>query len=367
MRICHVTVVHPPFDGRIFHKMAVSTAKCENETHLYAPVKETSVRDRVLLHPSKNFGGRIGRFLSTFAAVAPLTRINAHLYHFHDPELIPAMLLLKALTRKKIIMDVHEYNRAEIGAKTWIPKLVRGPLAELVWRVEILGARTFDCTIAATRELAEVYKPYARRIEYIRNFDIVANDDTSPPVEENSGDGIDIIHVGSTLQPRFDFMVEVARELRRVTGEKHRWCFLGVNTNLVDVSKIDQDLNITVLERVPFEEVARFYKRSRVGISYHPYNPRFLVALPIKIFEYMKHGLTVVMSDLPPVREFVEEGVNGYLVEENTIQAFVEKLVVALENAPDEKFAEINRKKIFEEVNWERENERLQSIYSSLS
>ena len=34
--------------------------------------------------------------------------------------------------------------------------------------------------------------------------------------------------------------------------------------------------------------------RAKIGINYHPLEKRFLVAIPMKIFEYMKYGLAVV-------------------------------------------------------------------------
>lgn len=346
--------------------MARSTAAAGHDTHLYAPIDAPTVRDGVKLHPAKKRRGRLMRFVSTFEAIPRLMSIRANIYHFHDPELMPAMLILRTFTRAKVIMDVHEYNRAEISAKHWIPKIIRWPLAQAVWAIEKISARQFDCTIAATRELAAVYAPFARRITFIRNFDIVDEAELDVSAELTPERDIDIIHVGSTLQPRFDYMIEIARHLRSKTNKNIRWCFLGVDTRLVDISKVEPELSVEVLPRVPFERVAEYYARSKVGISYHPYNDRFIVALPIKIFEYMKHGLTVVMSDLPPVREFVRDEENGYLVTDNRVQSFAETLERALERAPDKTFAAYNRELILNSVNWDTENRKLQNLYTSI-
>ena len=170
MRICHVTNVHGPFDGRIFHKMACSAAKYGHQVFLVAPHDKSEVVNDVEIVPIEKSKNRIKRFIDTHKLKKILLNIDADIYHFHDPELIPIMLTIHS-TKHKVIYDIHEFNREAIATKNWIPKMLRQTLSQLAWMMEKKACREFECTIAATAELAEVYTPYSNRSEYIWNFD----------------------------------------------------------------------------------------------------------------------------------------------------------------------------------------------------
>ena len=54
-------------------------------------------------------------FIFPFKAIC----INSDIYHIHDPELIPAGLILKLLN-KKVIYVIHESYSEDIFNKFWI-------------------------------------------------------------------------------------------------------------------------------------------------------------------------------------------------------------------------------------------------------
>ena len=67
-------------------------------------------------------------------------RQHGDIYHFHDPGLLPASLLLR-LFGKKVIYDVHEDVPRDILLKTWIPALIRGLVAKAAARARERVAR----------------------------------------------------------------------------------------------------------------------------------------------------------------------------------------------------------------------------------
>ena len=71
---------------------------------------------------------------------------NADIYHFHDPELIPAGIMLK-LKGKKVIYDVHEDYPQHMLSKIWIPSPFRRMASWFVWQMEKFVARSIDAIV----------------------------------------------------------------------------------------------------------------------------------------------------------------------------------------------------------------------------
>lgn len=366
MKICHVTNVHPPFDGRIFHKMASSAASNGHDVTLVAPHNQNETINGVNIIPIKKSSNRIKRLLDTYKIQSILESVDADIYHFHDPELIPVMRRFHEKCGKKVIYDIHEYYKEVILAKTWIPGFLRKMVSNIAWRNEINACKEFNCTIAATEELSKVYEPYSNRNEFILNFDFKRGIDFTRNEEVKD---IDIVHVGTLSPQRMDFILKIVEELNR-RGRFYNFFFIGVpnelsQSMLTRFSK-EQLRYIKVVEKVPFEDVRDFYMRAKIGINYHPLEKRFLVAIPMKIFEYMKYGLAVVTSDLPPMRKFISNGVNGAIVIDNTVDGFANAIEKVMVENKFKEIGEVNKRLIYEKYNWESESKRLLEIYETL-
>src|SRR3954447_1248792 len=96
-RVVHMSSVHMPHDPRIYGKECRTLAAAGYEVHLIAPSTTNGSRDGVCIW---GVGGsapsnRARRMTRTVAEVTRLARgLDADVYHFHDPELIPSGLLL---------------------------------------------------------------------------------------------------------------------------------------------------------------------------------------------------------------------------------------------------------------------------------
>ena len=121
-KVCVLTSAHPAFDVRIFHKECKSLARAGYEVTLIATADENGVHDGISLKNLPVWKNRLHRFTrGSLAAYKGALEVDADIYHFHDPELIPTALLLR-LHGKKVIYDIHEDLPRTISYKPYIPK-----------------------------------------------------------------------------------------------------------------------------------------------------------------------------------------------------------------------------------------------------
>lgn len=366
MKVCHITNVHPVFDGRIYHKMVCSTSKNGFEVILVAPLDKDICIDGVQIYGIKKPKYRIFRYLYTFRIKKKLELIDADIYHFHDVELIPLMFKLHKIG-KKIIYDIHEFNKGTIlHHKNYIPFILRSIIANITWRIEKRACKKFDCCIAATQELADIFYPYSKRIEVMWNYDFKKDIELN---NYNAHKTYDLIHTGIIDAKRLDFLMSVAQNLfnKKVI---YKWLYVGIDIN--NFSKILSKYNeivdkgfVTFIKRVPFEQVANYYKESKIGINYHEYNDHTKIAMPLKIFEYMKHGLVVLTNYLPPISRFLKTNTNGIICD-NTIESYTNSILEILGSWNLKEVSYINKSNIFENFNWENQEKLLISLYESL-
>ena len=108
-KICHITTVHNAKDTRIFQKECVSLANHGFDTHLIVANQKSETSKGVQIHNiTSTTSGRLYRmWKTTQIALEKAFEIDADIYHFHDPELLPVGIKLKKFG-KKVIYDTHE-------------------------------------------------------------------------------------------------------------------------------------------------------------------------------------------------------------------------------------------------------------------
>jgi hypothetical protein len=122
MKVAHLTSVHSARDVRIFYKQCRSLAKAGYDVTLVAPCDSDYSLDGVSVRAVRRIENRMLRMTAcVWSVTREALKVNADVYHFHDPELIPAGLFLKA-RGKKVIYDIHEELASDIShSKPYIP------------------------------------------------------------------------------------------------------------------------------------------------------------------------------------------------------------------------------------------------------
>jgi len=371
MKICHITTVHPAQDARIYHRMCRALAAQNHEVVLIAP-QSFPAETRLRPSPFNSALGAASRPRRSAIALKAALAEAADVYHFHDPELIPTGLLLKALRRHSpVIYDVHEDYPSMMLDKYWLPRWTR-PSAALAARLaNRLAGDVLDGVVAADGGVAEDFKKAgARNVLIHYNFpalDLFAPIDGAPP-------SCDLVYIGGLSQRAGIFVLLDALSILARGGVRPKVRLAGYTDGEEGRVAIESALQRAGLcDQVKFDgrlahtQVPAWLQQGRIGLVLLQAVPKFMKNIPSKLFEYWACGLPVLASDLPPARQFMIDGRNGYRFSPPNASELAERIGYLLRH-PDEcrALGHNGRRMIESRWNNERQIEGLIHFYGSL-
>ena len=368
-RVCHLTSVHTHNDIRIFLKECCSAASAGFETHLIAPGAEDKIVSGVHLHGVAESGSN--RFLRITRTAWEVYRkaccIDADLYHFHDPELIPAGLLL-SLRGKRVIYDVHEDYPSSLSHKDreWVHPFLRSVLPQGVAFLEWFGTIFFSGIITATPAIAERFP--ALKTTVVQNFPIINELQPVDPIPYEKRDNV-VVYVGGISELRgAETMVESAGLLPE--NLKAHLLLAGAFS---PAGLEDELKQLPGWRRVRFlgwqsrKNVADILGKARLGlVLFHP-APNHINSQPNKLFEYMSAGIPVVASDFPLWRDLIGKAGCGLLVDPLQPAAIAEAIQWLLEHPCEaESMGQRGQTAVSKIFNWNRESKKLLNFYKGI-
>jgi len=368
-KVCILTSVHIPFDGRVFHKEAKSLARAGYDVVLIARHDKAEVVDGVRIVPLPEPKHRLQRMTGVLWRLFRLAvRERADVYHFHDPELMTVGLLLK-LYRKKVIWDAHEHYPNSIMDKFWISKGLRRCVSRSFDLFERAVVRFFDYVIYTTPFVGARYEKLKVRSGPIENYPII---ELSKTFEKDPQEKI--IYLGGMSGIRG--LVEVVEAFSLVVRRHPSWQLLLVGSSrpasfedeLKALAKERRiEANVKFIPWVPYEEKERLSAQASMGIiTYLPYANN-TSCLPNKLFDYMLVGLPVIASDFPLYREVVEPNRCGLIVEPDRPEQIAEAMTYLIEHPQEARqMGENGRHAVLERYNWEQESAKLLRIYETV-
>lgn len=368
-KVCVLTSVHPPFDVRIFHKECRSLARAGYCVTLIAPIARNSTVDGIEVRAFPQYRSRIERIAKGWPAMyRAAKRENADIYHFHDPELIPIALLLRA-QGKAVVYDVHEDLPKTISYKRYIPALLRFPLGLTLKVIEEFASRLLTGVVTATTPIAERFSKVRHRT-VVHNYPLLEEFDVPADLSRNESCNY-IAYVGARIT-----VARGAFEMVQAMGLLPAQVKLQLKiAGAFDPPGLPEKLSMLpgwkhaqalgVLGRA---EVAQLLRRARAGlVLLHP-EPNYLNAQPVKLFEYMGAGIPVIASDFPVWRNIIEDAGCGLLVDPLD-PAAIARAIDDLWRHPSEalEMGRRGRAAVHAKYNWNREEERLLKFYSEIA
>lgn len=363
-KICHITSAHGPEDVRIFHKECVSLARAGYEVYLVQRGESYEKEGVHLIGFGKPSSNRLGRmlFAARRAYLAALA-VDADVYHFHDPELLPYGLKLKR-RGKKVIFDSHEDTLESILEKSWIPAPLRK--AVYLWfkgqQEEV--CRRIDAVVAVTPHMVDFFRSINPRTVQVANFPIL-DDSPAPP---DAASKTLVFAGGISRQWNHHTIIEA---LERLPDCRYRLCGPAEADYLRELEALPAWGQTEYLGKVPHEEVPALLAKSSLGMAVPSYcrNSDWKNGTMgnTKIFEEMMAGLPVVCTDFVRWREFVERWHCGICVDPANPDAIAGAIRYLLDH-PEEarRMGENGRRAVKEEFNWGVEEKKLLALYEEI-
>ena len=366
-KVCHMTSAHQPEDERIFFKEAVSLAKNGYETYLVCRGEHYEKNGVHIVGVGQPAGGRFSR-MTTFARriYQVALELDAEIYHFHDPELLPYGLKKKK-KGKQVIFDSHEKYSDQILTKKYLP----GPVAKLIGKLyeqyenfvlRRLDAAIFPCTLNGQNP----FEGKCRRSEIIANHPIFSEFydkyRTDWPKNEKS-----VCYVGGLTENRgITNSMEGAYQAHATLYLAGRFSPADYQQQLMEKEAYQCIAYQGFLSR---EKVADLIASCNIGLYLLKDVGQYLKleTMGIKVYEYMSMGLPVIMSHSPYNDWLAEQYQFAICVDPENVQEIADTIRYLLGH-PDEarRMGECGRRAIKQYFNWDVEEKKLLTLYDTL-
>ena len=362
MKVAHITTVHRQNDNRIFYKECISLVSAGYDVSLIVAGGESkSVNGVKIIGFKRAKGGRLKRMLKTsfLDMIKICKKVDADVYHFHDPELTFVGLYLKYMG-KKVINDIHENNPASILSKPYIKSdFAKRVISFTFDKFERFASKYFDALITARPDIAIRFKH--KNLITLRNFPILPDFSKLEKIEIEKSKPSAVFVGGMTQIRGINELLDAFEKL-----DDYELWLLGPITERKLKTRIESGCkNVKYFGIVEAYEVFNYINRADIGIITFLPVPNHLHTLATKPFEYMACGKPMIMSNFDYWKEtFKESSLYVNPNDSDDIAKAVEYLMSNRDLA--QKMGELNQKLAKSEYNWQKESQKLIDLYERL-
>lgn len=363
-KICHMTSAHGPEDERIFFKECCSLAAAGHEVYIVVQGKSYVKNGVNIVGVGEPPQKRLQR-MTVFAKriYQKALELDADLYQFHDPELLPYGLKLKK-KGKKVIFDSHENTLDQIQEKTWISDVIRKPMYVCFDRFQKHVCKRLDAVISVSPHICEYFAAFHPKVAMVTNYPVYQQ----LPRDERADRSLLCFAGGISDQWNHETVIRALEQLPETryvllgSGDEH---YLSSLRELPGWSQVD------FRGRIPHEQVGKILGCCGIGVSVLSYNYNAGMHRGTlgntKIYEQMMAGLPVICTDFDLWSEMVSKYQCGICVSPQNVTQFVQAVRWLLDHPEDaQKMGENGRRAVKEEYNWNTQEKILFALYDDI-
>lgn len=240
----------------------------------------------------------------------------------NDLDCLPANFLAANLKRKKLVYDSHELFPE-------VPELVRRPRVQNIWRaVEAFIFPKLKYCYTVCESIAVYYeKKYGLKPFVVRNIPYCEQKAGSGEINKISDKKI-VLYQGAINEGRgLEEMISAVPYLR----EDAVLVILGNGVLMPKLKKMVESKGVgeRVLfpGKVAYEKLSAYTAQAALGLSAEQnIGLNYYYALPNKLFDYIRAGVPVLVSDFPEMRAIVEQYRIGETIDSFEAKDFAEQI-----------------------------------------
>ena len=331
--VCHFTTAHTALKSRSFHRQCLPLAEAGFPVSFVAPIPHADTGPVALCSLPRR-RNRIRR--SIVNLLRALLNQQAGLYHFQDPELLPLALVLKIIFGKRVVYDAYEDFPSMARASGSIPRALRPLASKSIAILESIAARCLDGLMTADpftlRRLARTGGSRKLVFHNFPNLDFFPEPTPLPKV-------FDLVYRGGISERSGTYVLLDAMKLLANQSRRVQALLIGYFDSCGEEMRLRERVRALGLEsqvevrgRIAHEEMAAALSQARIGVCPLQAVPKFLLNIPVKVFEYWACGLPVVASDLPPIRPYFRGTEGGLLFRAGSASQFAHSLAWLLDH-----------------------------------
>jgi glycosyltransferase involved in cell wall biosynthesis len=374
-RIVHITIMHPSSDTRIFRNECISMVKAGYEVILCAPHTKNEIVDGVRIVPvfkPRTFLERI--FTAPKRAVEIASKMDADIYHFHDPELLFAMAALAKKPGINVVWDAHEnyadtiysFNSLKIRIVSFIGAYFFG-------RFELYFAKKrFKGVVTVTDIMAKKYRDKGILTATAGNFSDISNIPGAAADRPKSP----LVFISSGMQFKERSVVEIAQAFNLLQNEtpailRYAGKFKTEELKQEIIGQVRTEMQDKLELSGPYtweELVQEHIPKAHIGfVLFDTSDPNNCNGLPNRFFECWSNGLPVITTAGTQVARIVAEEKGGIVIPNNAPHSIAEAMNKFLDDPALAKTMGRNaRKAVEEKYSWGVAFQNINQLYTTV-